>query len=361
MKYIKRGKFSLRKEYIGHVIGIFCILILILPAFDDDHNSAFHNIRYVFILKISFLTWAITSFYLAFIILKQYFIINNNPIAKVASAAQGYTALEGIQACILSETIKSPISKTPCTWYSYIIEEYKKTLGRNKSWTVIENGESDKHFTLTDVTGQCIIYPENADVFPSTIKVSYGNGSHIDNNIASRWLFSKYRYTEQLLLPNTHVYVIGVFRTIFASISNNQDKEQREEVLNILKEWKKDYKSLLEKFDTNKDGTISAEEWEKAVKYAEEQIRQKYQKNNAEQTNSINIISKEGLMLDQPFIISALRKKEVTNKFKIKFICYAGLFVILTIITFTLEKWYPDFVAYSKKVLQILKFVHKFF
>lgn len=344
MRYIKKGRFSLREEYVCHTIGVVCVVIMVLPFWVKHHDpgssyaSVFRDIKYIWIVKTAFISWAITSFYLAFIILKQYFIINNNPIAKINSAAQGYAAIEGIQACLTGKPLTSPISNTPCTWYSYVVEEYKQQsfVGGRKYWTVIKNEESDEHFTLTDTTGRCVVYPESADIFPNVYETWYDK---------SWFAGRKYRYTEQLLIPNTRVYIVGVFRTIIASIADTESKEQREEVLNILKAWKKDYKLLLQKFDTNKDGTIDSEEWDKVVKCAEEQISQKYPTVVSGKSHSINIISKDGLMSNQPFIISALRKKDVANKFYFKFIFHVSLFMVAIITAFTLDRWYTPILS----------------
>jgi len=339
MKHIQKGQFTLREEFVCHIIGAICIVAMLAPIFDrfESHSNPspwLHSSQYVLFIKWTLVAWSMASFYLAFIILKQYFIINNNPIAKINSAAQGYTAIEGIQASLSGKTLVSPASNISCTWYSYTIEEYK-SYGSRSSWDVIESGESNEHFTLTDITGQCVVCPEGADIFPTTYRVWYDKS----------WLLTpKYRYTEKLLMPNTHAYVIGVFRTLSGLTADPNIKVKKDEILSLLKAWKKDYQSLLEKFDTNKDGTIDAEEWEKVVKSAEEQINQKYPTISGENVNSVNVISKDGLMLDQPFVISSLRKKDVANKFYVKFICYIVLFIVSILVPFTLDDWYLTFI-----------------
>ena len=342
MKYKKKDQFTLKEEYFCHTIGFVCTTLFILPFISIKKASDCYNIlkllntyNYLWIIKIFLILWTILTFYLAFRILKQCFITNDNPISKIRSAPQGYVELEGIQHYLPKKSLLSPLTKTNCTWYAYLIEEK-----RDKSWCVVESGESDEQFLIIDTTGQCVIYPEGADIFPHIHKEW---SDSVFTNLCPR------RYTELLLTPNEYIYVSGVFCTL----DNPKIKEQQEEVFKLIKEWKLDYPKLLQDFNikVNQKGEIDPEDWEKVVKNAEQQISLKYSKNseNSENIKVVNTISKHGLMLDQPFIISALRKKDLLKKLYFKFVGYFMLFFVLTIPTFTVQTWYIDwFKLYCK-------------
>jgi|GEM_PF-6884927 len=332
MKHKKKDPYSLKEEYFCHIVGVICIILFIFPFLGnktshDCHNtwSFLNTTYYVWILKISLILWAVLSFYLAFVILKQYFITNDNPISKIHSAPQGYVELEGIQNYLPNKSLTSPLSNTSCTWYAYIVEEK-----RGRYWHEIESGESTENFLMTDTTGQCIIYPDGADIFPHTYKEWY-------DTPPGHWY--KHRYVEQLLTPNEYIYVSGIFRTL----DNPQIKEKQEEVFQLIKEWKQDYGKLLQNFDIkpNKDGEIEPNDWEKIVKSAEQQINSKYP-NSLENPKTVNTISNHGIMLDQPFIISGLRKKDLLKKLYFKFIFYIVLFFTLIVPIFTIQTWYLD-------------------
>lgn len=334
---INTRHFRLKAEYFCHIIGGICFVLCIL-VFNSKTKDYCHYLlflktnHYILITKTFFILWAIVSFHLAFVIFKKYLVIYNNPTSKINSAAQGYVEIQGIQHCLPNKNINAPLSGIDCTWYRYTIQEKKYTFGsRWKQWVEIEKGESKENFMVVDTTGQCIIYPDEADIFPNSEKVWY-DGS---------WaLTSKYRYTEQLLIPNEYIYVCGMFSTVV----DPRIKKKQEEVFKLIKEWKQNYPKLLEKFDikVNKDGTIDPSVWERVVKGAEVEIDLRYPENDLNQVKSVNIISGKGLMLDEPFIISALQEKELLKKLQIKSCCYLVWSFVLIFPIFSIDSWYAS-------------------
>ena len=123
--------------------------------------------------------------------------IHDLPTSRVASAAQGYVELFGRTELLPGELIRSKLSRTPCCWYSYVVEEKDS---QNK-WNTIDRGASVEHFLLVDDTGQCVVSPEGAEVLPHDRK---------------SWDELDRRFTEWLLLPKTVIYAIGEFSTITA-------------------------------------------------------------------------------------------------------------------------------------------------
>ena len=183
---------------------------------------------------------------------RRYRQVHDLPTSKIASAAQGYVELFGKSACIPDSPVASPLTGLPCCWYRYCIE--RKTS--NDKWQHEDSGESVSHFLLVDDTGQCVVSPDGAEVlYPRK----------------STWTQGDRRYTEWLLLPNGALYALGEFRT---TGSADLELDLNRDVSNLLADWKKDQPHLLERFDSNRDGTLDLTEWEGARLAARREVEQ---------------------------------------------------------------------------------------
>lgn len=60
-------------------------------------------------------------------------------------------------------SVLSPLSSTPCVYYSYKIEE-RRHSGKKTRWVTIKKGSSSAPFFLDDGTGRILIAPNGADV-----------------------------------------------------------------------------------------------------------------------------------------------------------------------------------------------------
>lgn len=206
--------------------------------------------------------------------------IEDVPTARVRSAPQGYVELIGLARMMDGEPIIAPLSHTPCCWYRYKVERRS-----GKNWRMVESGTSDGIFGLRDETGDCVIDPEGAEVtsrhkrtwsddagswgghavharLPSLGKtadmvVDIG-GSLLDGLGAG---VGPHRFTEAVIMDGDPLYVIGQFRTLSAG---DQGSTLRELTGAVLREWKRRPDTLRERFDSNRDGQIDAEEWERA-------------------------------------------------------------------------------------------------
>ncbi len=204
-------------------------------------------------------------------------VIEDTPTSRVRSAAQGYVELSGIGALPSDSANKAPLTGLPCTWWRYKIEERSST-GRSRSWSTVDSGTSEIPFLLDDGTGQCLIDPRGAEVFPGATDVWYGpeswpqmhipNGTGVFGRLVDTLVTDKYRYTEYRLQPRGHVYAIGAFRSLGGISVESPD----DAVANLLREWKKDQAALLARFDANHDGTLGAGEWEQARAAARKQV-----------------------------------------------------------------------------------------
>ena len=202
----------------------------------------------------AFLAMSVVSFCAWVANYRRYRQISDLPTSKVASAAQGYVELFGRSDLRTGVTVTSRLSNTTCCWYSYEIEEKDS----DDKWKTVDSGSSAEQFLLVDDTGQCIIAPDGAEIL---------------SNDGRTWEESSRRYSECLLLPKGVLYAIGEFSTSTASAIAADD--ERAGVGSLLAEWKTNQKTLLERFDLNKDGKIDVKEWEMARLQAQREVRKR--------------------------------------------------------------------------------------
>lgn len=274
---------------------------------------------------------ALVTLAAAFIFLKRTRLIEDTPTSKVRSAAQGYVELEGTQYNMEASPLLSPLGNTPCTWYRYEIAEYRKNSNdKGGTWATIEQGVSSELFRLKDETGECFIDPEDAMVLTKNAQIWYGPERYPASNKTSFWLRKRYRYTEWCLRPHTYIYALGGFHSIGNTPSQSEAKTA---VALLIGQWKKDYQTLLEKFDTNKDGVLDLKEWAAVEKAAEAEIRKQNVKKGAHP--DVHMLSKHGIM-QQPFILSEIPQAKLIKRSRLKagacllgFIIFAGVALFL--------------------------------
>ena len=243
-------------------------------------------------------------------------IIEDTPTSAIRSAAQGYVELSGVGKLIDGSIISGPLTGITCTWYSYTIEEYRKS-GKNSHWVTIENGISESLFLLIDNSGEAVIDPEKANVTPTITDVWYGHSRHPEpggnRSGKKNSLFSvgmgRYRYTEKRMHPEDKLYAIGLFGTVGGAgteLNTNND------VAHLLRDWKKNSEELLTRFDENKDGQIGMEEWQKVREAALKQI----QSQHAEQKTAapVHMLSKT-CDSRRPFLLSALPQSDLVKRY----------------------------------------------
>lgn len=191
----------------------------------------------------------LTSLSAWYLNLRRYRLIADTPTSRISSAPQGYIELVGQGRHQPGEQLKSHLTHMPCLWYRYKIEE----LDRNK-WRQIESGESHDTFGLDDGTGMMLVDPADAEIITSQ---------------KQRWRKDAHQFTEWTLIQGSKIYVLGEHTTLggAADLLN-----ARQDVSDLLADWKRDRKGLMKRFDTNGDGEIDLEEWEQARRAAHHEI-----------------------------------------------------------------------------------------
>jgi hypothetical protein len=220
---------------------------------------------------------AVYSFWYAFKAWRKNRVIEDTATSRIRSAAQGYVELSGRGILPPDAVNRGPLTGVPCTWWRYKIEE-RSSSGRSRSWSTIQSDTSAAPFLLDDGTGQCLVDPRGAEVFPGARDVWYGpsewpevripNGTGVFGWLVDTLVTGKYRYTEYRLQPHEHVCALGAFRSLGGVSVEDPDAA----VTELLREWKQDQKTLLARFDSNHDGTLSGAEWDQARAAARKQV-----------------------------------------------------------------------------------------
>lgn len=179
-------------------------------------------------------------------------LIADTPTARIASAAQGYTELQGRGQALDGTPLLSPVNALPLLWYRLQTERRQS----NGEWQVTSTDTSDASFLLDDDSGQCAIDPEGAEML-----------------VRRRDVFTQgeLRYTQWSLIRHDRLYVLGDFATLGSAHARTDTSAQ---VRELLAAWKADRPQLLSRFDLDGDGTIDLREWELARAQARREVRQ---------------------------------------------------------------------------------------
>ncbi|MDZ7583597.1 MAG: EF-hand domain-containing protein [Thiobacillus sp.] len=199
--------------------------------------------------QISFTLVGLTSFWAWYANLKRYRTVADTPTSRIASAPQGYIELVGRGRQPPGAGLVSPISGLPCLWYRYRVERKN-----GDHWEHVESGISHDTFGISDGSGLVLVDPDGAEILTSRKQVSNAGG---------------YRKTEWTLIENETIYVIGEHVTLGGP---NAVLDKKVDVATLLAEWKRDKTALLARFDANRDGEISLDEWERTRQAASDEI-----------------------------------------------------------------------------------------
>jgi hypothetical protein len=242
-------------------------------------------------------------------------LIEDTPTAKIRSAAQGYLELIGTGKYLNDKPITAPLTGTPCTWYSYKIER-KVHSGKHTRWSTVESEISSLPFLLVDNTGHCLINPAGAEVIPAVNHVWYGHSRRPTSGPSNSGGFFQlssggYRYTEKRLHADESLYALGEFVTL------NEHQSERNldrQVSATLKAWKQKPEALLQHFDTDKNGEIDLQEWDRVRATARKKVLHDRLHNAV--TPSVHTLGKprDG----RPFILSVESQRSMSRKFRFK-------------------------------------------
>ena len=236
----------------------------------------------------------------------------DTPTSKIRSAAQGYVEFYGVLQAHNDTQLLGPLTRTPCLWWRYKIEEYRSD-GKNRSWRVVESGVSEALLQLDDSTGLCLIDPRGAQVRPLTRQVWKGSLRHPLGAPKTGWraLFSDaegYRYTEERLHTGQPLYAIGDFRS---SGGGRQGLDLSAAQGAVIREWKGDFNGLLQRFDADGNGQLDDKEWQRVQLAARLEAEDRHRESSAQPAQHHLAKPREA----QPFILSCAGEDELVRQF----------------------------------------------
>ncbi len=249
-------------------------------------------------------------------------LIEDTPTSRIRSAAQGYVELEGVARLLGGEPILAPLSRRTCAWWSYRVEERVQDRNRRR-WRHVASGVSEHIFLLEDDSGSCVVDPDGAEVMPSARDTSYGDTPHpVAGPPVVRGfvgLGNRYRYSESRLDVGAATYAIGWFR----SDTGADPRSAAEDVTALLREWKREPRTLLRRFDRDGDGALSLEEWERAREEAHRQVVEERGQRAA--LPGIHMLTRahDG----RPFLLAAGTAQQLARHYRLR--AAAGLAVFL--------------------------------
>ncbi|MDE2196340.1 MAG: hypothetical protein KGJ56_04055 [Gammaproteobacteria bacterium] len=255
---------------------------------------------------------AVAAFFATFHFFNRARLIEDIPQSLIRSAAQGYVELQGRGALMPGAPIIAPLTGTRCLWWACKIEERGTGSKGRGAWQLVSHRSSDDLFCMDDGTGQCVIDPEGAEVFPSLRQVWYGDTPDPIGGpkLGSLGIGSRYRYEEQRIHDGDPLYALGYFHTQGGGASA---ADINEEVRQLLVEWKKDQAALLRRFDKNHDGQVDMQEWDLARTAARQQVLES--EREAVMRPPVNLLARapDG----RPFILSDVPQKKLEGRFRL--------------------------------------------
>lgn len=225
--------------------------------------------------------------------------IDDTPVSRIGSAAQGYAELLGQGQPLAGEPVTSPLRHLPCLWYRYLIERR-----RDNKWQRESSGESDVSFIVDDGTGECLVDPGGAEILPAQKET---------------WVELDHRYTEWLLLRDERIYVLGQFETRRGS---DLGIDRGEAVKALLAEWKKAPQDLLTRFDLDGNGELDMREWALARAQARREVER--MEREASLASDIHTVRRphDGRL----YLISSLPPEKLSRRYRWWSIAHLTLF-----------------------------------
>ncbi len=221
--------------------------------------------------------------------------IETTPTSRIRSMSMGLVELKGrARRCY---NLLSGYSQTPCIYYR--TKHYKVFYSDNsRQWRLVRTTTSGWiPFFLEDETGRVLIRPKGAKILATLRRQEFWGGENI-------WLSPELqdrsvKVVEELIPEGAQIFVLGSAKPerIRAGI-----KERLVEKLRLLKSDP----DKMAAFDTNNDGRIDADEWDKARKAVEMELyRERLMKDASPGEQTVVERPKSGLF---PFLIADTEK-----------------------------------------------------
>ncbi|MFA5101432.1 MAG: GIDE domain-containing protein [Candidatus Omnitrophota bacterium] len=270
-----------------------------------------------FFYALIFFGFGIWYFFWGFKRLRRKRLIENIPTSTIRGLAMGLVELSG--RAKKSNVLKSPFSKIECVLYRYTIERYE-SRGKSGSWVNIAKGDSFYcPFTIDDGTGSIMVLPSGAElILPTSFEFTSGwfrstPPSLIEfmdqHGVPYRGIFGgnySLRFREWCIPVERTVYVLGV-----AKKSHDIGADHKERLMHRIWQIKQDPAKMKE-FDSDKDGSVSIEEWDKAVKKIEQDLLEEELKSASDAPLGDVVIGQADT--ERTFLISQYSQRDLVKK-----------------------------------------------
>ena len=258
---------------------------LILPIFFFQvDNPRVHHFVLPAIAAVAFFAWLLS--------LRRLLAIDSTPASKIEAAAQGYVELVGRGRSPPNFQTLSQLRHLPCLWYRYSVEERG---GRDNKWRQVDSGRSDASFIIDDGTGICLVDPEQAEIITTHKEV---------------WTEENLRYSEWTIAPQDEVCVLGEFSTIGGE---SAELDEKRDVSELLAEWKHDTPTLMARFDLDKDGQLSEQEWMLARAQATREVRKTHNEIRSQPGTNVMNRPRDGRL----FLISNIGARKLARRYRL--------------------------------------------
>jgi len=304
---IGRGMF---KSKWGWLQGVPLAAILISLAcfaigLDTEHTKSVFN----YFHETAGVCIGFGLFLWGFRVLKKKWLLDNTPTSTVRSAAMGATELKG--KAVKKYDLTSRLCRAVCVYFRFLIErEVKDSKGRTH-WEIVDQGASTNYFYLEDETGKILIDPMGAeDVMDPDYRVTDRQNGRL------------MRYTEWYIKPGDSIFAFGTVRKFKDNIVDRKEKLTQK-----LRELKTNKEKLMQ-FDADRDGQLSVEEWDAAVKSAEEDLLGEELAHQPSIEDDIVMALGEA---EKTFIISDKSENEISKKLLLTsaaFVIIGGIIVV---------------------------------
>lgn len=168
--------------------------------------------------------------------------IKATPMSNVNFAADGYAAFSGNAQPVDGTTLTAPLTGAACLWYHAKLEEWRtyETSNKRSDWHTVRVTTSSEPFLLRDSSGDCVVFPDGADVTCTDRSVWFGpNPVPDDKNPPKKGPGEspegmvkvygtpgkKYRYTEERIYAGDPLYALGQFSTGTTPDTDDEDDE----------------------------------------------------------------------------------------------------------------------------------------
>jgi len=241
--------------------------------------------------------------------------VEDTPTSRIRSAAQGYVELAGRCRALDGTHNLGPLTQRPCVWWRYRVQRRTRSSSRGGHrrtvWQTVNSGRSEQPFLLEDGTGQCVVQPSGAEILTGESTTWYGDTpwpTEAPGQRRNPFGEREYRYFEERIYEHEHLYVLGHFATHSAAGRPDVGAEMTA----LLAEWKQDQARLAERFDSDGDGHVSIEEWEKAREEARDTVVRRHLERPA--GPALNVLRRpDGRRL---FLIAALDERQLARRYR---------------------------------------------